>query len=206
MFVSVIILLLVVFIIFVLSFSEKSKESISQPTKETTINIAREGEHTIIGNLVSINVKSFIKEYMNCIPFELYIDLSERSLKVASIEKSVYDEIVKRKREQDYFDLTLSRTAGANNEGKELEKEGKIQEAIAVYEENIKLEYPATHSYDRLMILYRKLKQKEDEIRVIKKAIEVFTKDNERRKSKGFEDKFLHDISKWEQRLEKLNK
>lgn len=65
-------------------------------------------------------------------------------------------------------------TARRNNEGTELEKSGRIDDAIAVYEENIKVGYPASHSYERLMILYRKRKEYDQEIRVILRAIEVF--------------------------------
>ena len=45
--------------------------------------------------------------------------------------------------------------------------------------------YPATHSYQRLMTLYRKSKEYSKEIKVIKKAISVFTKENNRRAKKA---------------------
>ncbi len=69
----------------------------------------------------------------------------------------------------------LLSTARRNNEGMEHEKSGRIDDAIAVYEENIKVGYPASHSYERLMILYRKRKEYAQEIRVILRAIEVFS-------------------------------
>lgn len=72
--------------------------------------------------------------------------------------------------------------ANSNNLGIELEKAGRIAEAIQVYEANIAGDcYPATHSFDRLMVLYRKQKDYTNEIRVITKAIEIFTKENLRR-------------------------
>lgn len=72
--------------------------------------------------------------------------------------------------------------AELNNTGMFLEKEGRIDEAIDVYEKNISGNcYPATHSFDRLMILYRKRKDYDNEIRVIQKAIKIFTKENDRR-------------------------
>lgn len=70
-------------------------------------------------------------------------------------------------------------TARLNNEGIALEKEGCIEEAINVYEQNIEIGYPATHSYERLMILYRKRKDYENEIRVARLAVDVFQKCNE---------------------------
>lgn len=37
----------------------------------------------------------------------------------------------------------LGQTASSNNQGIQLEKENRIEEAIKVYEDNIKLGYPA---------------------------------------------------------------
>ncbi len=72
--------------------------------------------------------------------------------------------------------------AASNNSGIELEKSDRIDEAIRVYEANIAGDcYPACHSFDRLMVLYRKRKDFTNEIRVITKAIEIFTKENLRR-------------------------
>lgn len=65
--------------------------------------------------------------------------------------------------------------------GQSLEKEGMIDEAIAVYEKSILSKIPATVPYDRLMVLYRKKKDYENEIRIIKEAISVFMAENERR-------------------------
>lgn len=58
----------------------------------------------------------------------------------------------------------------------ELEATGCVEEAISVYEENIAAGYPAAHSFDRLMVLYRKAKDYKNEMRIIKKAIKVFAK------------------------------
>lgn len=88
----------------------------------------------------------------------------------------------------------LQQTADNNNKGIAFEKEGNITSAIEVYEENLKIGYPATHSYIRLMILYRKEKKYEDEIRVIKKAIDLFSSDV----------RYSKDIIKWQDRLGKL--
>lgn len=72
--------------------------------------------------------------------------------------------------------------ASSNNLGIELEKAGRIAEAIQVYEANIAGDcYPACHSFERLMVLYRKQRNYASEITVIKKAIEIFSKENLRR-------------------------
>ena len=82
------------------------------------------------------------------------------------------EERLKKKKEQDRL---LSKCAQRNNRGSELEKAGDIKKAIKVYESNIQEGcYPAFHSFNRLMVLYRKLKDYDNEIRVIKRALEVF--------------------------------
>ena len=68
----------------------------------------------------------------------------------------------------------LSQCAKRNNNGIAFEKAGKIKSAIRVYEENITDGYPAHHSYKRLMILYHRAKDYENEQRVIYRALEVF--------------------------------
>lgn len=88
----------------------------------------------------------------------------------------------------------LHQTATNNNEGIAFEKQGDTASAIEVYEKNLEMEYPATHSYIRLMIIYHKEKRYEDEMRVIKKAIEVFSPDA----------RYNKDVIKWQERLNKL--
>lgn len=72
----------------------------------------------------------------------------------------------------------LNEISRNNTSGIELEKAGKTDEAIQNYEDNVSNRVVATHSYDRLMIIYRKRKQYRDEMRIIKTAIEVFTDEN----------------------------
>lgn len=84
-------------------------------------------------------------------------------------------------------------TCCRNNDGIAFEKGGKIEEAIKVYEENIELGFPAMHSYTRLMIIYRRLKDYDNEQRVIRRAIEVYEK-------AGLA---ADDIEKWKLRMEK---
>ncbi|MDR6225724.1 HIRAN domain-containing protein [Desmospora profundinema] len=60
--------------------------------------------------------------------------------------------------------------------GKELEKDGFIDNAIELYELNIKEGFEGNGPYDRLAIIYRKREEYEEEIRVLKKGIEIFSK------------------------------
>lgn len=73
------------------------------------------------------------------------------------------------------------------NIGIDLEKEGLVDEAIKVYEKSIIPKLPMKHPYERLTILYRKKKDYENEIRVIKIAIEVFMKENEKRANRAID-------------------
>lgn len=92
----------------------------------------------------------------------------------------------------------LNKCSELNIKGIELEKSGDIDKAIEVYEENIKSGYPAAYSYERLMILYHKQKDYENEKRIIRAAITVFSKENEKRGEN------VYNIIRYKNRLEKL--
>lgn len=89
----------------------------------------------------------------------------------------------------------LIETSDNNNRGIAFEKSGNLAKAIEIYETNLIIGYTALHSYERLMILYRKEKRYEDEIRVIEKAINDFPIKSH--------SKY---IDKWKSRLEKVKK
>ena len=54
------------------------------------------------------------------------------------------------------------------------EAEGNPEKAAPLYEQLIKQNKPDEIPFDRLMIIYRKLKKYKDELRVINKGIKVF--------------------------------
>ena len=64
---------------------------------------------------------------------------------------------------------------------KKLEDNGKIDEAINIYEECIQKKCNQNNPYDRLILLYRKKRQKENEIRVLQLAIEMFESEDKYR-------------------------
>lgn len=68
----------------------------------------------------------------------------------------------------------LNRQVDRNLMGIKYEKEGLVDKAIELYEQNIKENFDGNHPYDRLTVIYRKRKQIDDEIRVLEKAIYVF--------------------------------
>lgn len=82
----------------------------------------------------------------------------------------------------------LGKTARLNNMGIEYENRGDTQSAIEVYEANLKIGYPAQHSYNRLMKIYRRLRLYKKEQAVIEKAIQVFGRHNEDRYQMAIND------------------
>ena len=124
-----------------------------------------------------IYIRSFIRKYMSVLPPDLFMELNKLSLQgtCAHITTSTIIELDRRLAERKAKDKALSDCARLNNKGKEYEKAGKITLAIRTYEKNIAGNcYPATHSFDRLMVLYRKQKEYDKELAVIEKALMVF--------------------------------
>lgn len=118
-------------------------------------------------------------------------DEGELEYRLNHLEKSRF-EILKQKQEEELKEISQQEAQNENSRliklGIDLEKEGMINEAIAVYEKAIIPQLPATHPYDRLMILYRKKKDYDNEVRIIKIAIGVFMKENERRAGRIIEE------------------
>lgn len=61
--------------------------------------------------------------------------------------------------------------------GKQLEKEGKTDQAISLYTRNVAERFEGNFPYDRLAIIYRKQKDYDKEIDILKTAIDVFEND-----------------------------
>jgi tetratricopeptide (TPR) repeat protein len=61
-----------------------------------------------------------------------------------------------------------------NTTGRELEKEGYIDNAIELYEMNVNGRFDGSFPYERLAMIYRKRKQYDEEIRVLEQAISKF--------------------------------
>lgn len=90
------------------------------------------------------------------------------------IEKDYLEKLEKKYRPIKQREERLFKVRDLNNEGMELEKQGKIAEAVEVYEECIKIPVQTRHAYDRLLVLYGKAKEYKKELRVCKKAIKMF--------------------------------
>lgn len=126
-----------------------------------------------------VNINIFLDKYIKgaSIPQDLFIELQNRAFagySYADIPISKIEQVRKNYENAKRRDEALQKCAELNNKGSEYEKAGNIDEAIKCYEENIIDGYCAYHSYSRLMIIYRRLKKYDEEIRVINRAIEVF--------------------------------
>ena len=82
--------------------------------------------------------------------------------------------------ELDFESSGYREIASGNMQGEALEKEGKIQEAIEVYESLLESKADTPFTYRRLAILYKKMKQREDEVRVLKAALKNVPSNNNR--------------------------
>ena len=65
-----------------------------------------------------------------------------------------------------------------NLDGKVAEKNGNIGLAIQLYEANVAEGFDGSHPYNRLAVIYHKMKRYDDEARVLKRAIEIYSNPN----------------------------
>jgi len=90
-----------------------------------------------------------------------------------------------------------------NLSGKTLETQGKVDKAIALYEENVSDLFEGDYPYDRLRVIYTKRNQLAEAIRVCKTFIQIADKllkeGSQRSDLKPKRDKFIS----WSNKLEK---
>ncbi len=82
--------------------------------------------------------------------------------------------------EQETVALQYQGKPERGQDGQELEKQGRISEAVAFYERLVKKVIDDPRVYKRLAVLYRKLKSVEDEVRVLKDALRNLPKSNKK--------------------------
>lgn len=109
---------------------------------------------------------------------------------------NLFDDLLK---ERAIENKCFNRQVDRNLQGQKLEKlgkndEAKINEAIKLYELNLNENFEGNFPYERLAIIYRRRKEYDKEIRVIKKAIEIMKKKNPQK------------INKFKKRLVKAEK
>lgn len=146
---------------------------------------------------VSTGVNSPLIKAVNWDKQDHYNDIATNAIlrngsRYIEMPKSDYDAMMQSLAATEEKNRRLAETAAANDKGIALEKKGDIDGAIAVYEDNVSRGHPAAHSYQRLMILYRKRGDYDNEIRVIEAAIAAYR-----------ESRMTSIIPEWEKRLEK---
>lgn len=144
---------------------------------------AKQEEERIIADYQSrgyvyVTVKSLDKYIKGAsMPESLFDEMQTATMKGASkvfIHQTTLDEMDEKLAEYKAKERKLHQCSTLNDKGVAYEKEDKINLAIKCYEKNIESDYPATHSFKRLMILYRKGKDYDNELRVINRALDVF--------------------------------
>lgn len=160
------------------------------PTRKSIVKDIEPGMRTF-----EVNIHDFISKYAGFFPYQLKVDLLKASLrgeKKYNISEKDYQVILANKEEYNKSMQVMSKCYELSDLGKEQEKNGNIDLAIETYEENIKsCHIQAHHSYDRLMILYRKRKDYQNEIRVIDAALKVFKREQDQEKYKQRKEKAL---------------
>lgn len=156
-------------------------------------NICCKNNIPIPDNCERVNISAFIDKYIrgDSIPEDLFIELQRKLLAgqtYADIPHHLVEQTKQNLRLHLKEEKALFDCANLNNTGIEQEKSGDLDAAIATYEKNISLGCIATHSYERLMILYRKQKEYDKEISVIEKAINIFNNENEKRAKRAIEE------------------
>ena len=121
---------------------------------------------------------SDINKMLSCIPEDVFWR-SQNALwsgnDYMEVSDSEYREMMLRYERRQRDDKRLSECVELNNEGISHEKNGDVESAIKVYERNICPGcWPARHSFDRLLVLYRKKKDYGSERRVCLRAVDEF--------------------------------
>ena len=152
--------------------------------------------------MIEVKVSEYSKtKYLAFLSDELIEQLNVAVIyneKYIKVEESIITKLIEDVKNQKIKNDRINNCAKLNNVGTAFEKSGETLKAIEAYEKNIIDEYPATHSYDRLIKIYRRLKRHKDELRVLNLAIRAFSKENERRFEKVKSDpkngKYLADL------------
>jgi len=94
------------------------------------------------------------------------------------------------KLEMEYLVAGYADIANGNETAEALEKEGKVEESIIVYEKLARRKVSTPFTYRRLAILYRKAKNKNEEIRILEEALNNVPPENAKHYS-WFQDRLI---------------
>jgi tetratricopeptide (TPR) repeat protein len=163
--------------------AKKRQRELAQAQKQYIVNQKKlEKERKIIEmtskGYVQVSVKSLEKYIKGAIIApQLLAEMNSAIMRGESkifVYKFDLNDMEDKLRKHKEKERILNQCASFNNKGISYENEGKINLAIKAYEKNIQSDYPAHHSFKRLMILYREKKDYNNERRVILKTLEVF--------------------------------
>lgn len=84
-------------------------------------------------------------------------------------------------------DAPANKAAGRTEAARQAELRHDVAAAVRLYEQQIKADQADPLPFERLMILYRRLKRYKDELRVINRGIKAFTQAYEKRRKGMFE-------------------
>lgn len=145
-----------------------------------------------------VNIESFQKKH-KLMPIELFEELLDWDNEIVYIEASIYKATIDATKSRDLKDWALSTYYGLINGAKDSEKEGDVEKSIALYENTLEFAkknslkiHNYAHCIDRLLVLYRKKKDRESEKSLLNYALETHSDFNN------------PTYDKWNERLAKL--
>lgn len=115
---------------------------------------------------------------------DLLIDACENRKMYFFFPKKKWDKAIREFDKQKELYTVSNQIFGFNNKGTELEKKGDIENAILMYEESVKLyedntnKFRTRYQYDRLILLYHKLKDFDNEKRILTKVLALYPDDS----------------------------
>lgn len=128
-----------------------------------------------IGNVLIKVKRSYLNKFMQgaILDEDLFFAEEDKDGYVVTSRTRLAD-MEKRLAEYIEREKALHKSVELNNKGIAFEKEGNEDAAIEVYEESLRTGYNTLHPYDRLIVIYRRRKDYQNELRIIKLAIDNF--------------------------------
>lgn len=158
-------------------------DSVNRPTPVVESSVERESSSSALPNVRVPRGCMIVEDHEEdktkyCLDPETFMNIQEftdeNGKRFIIVNRAKWKEATEEMQRRQSVDDEIAMTASLNNEGIALEKDGKEDEAIAVYEQNVARKSKARHSYDRLLVLYKKRKDKDNELRIAKVASSVF--------------------------------
>lgn len=181
-------------VVFVYQTFIKDSDMTTQPQSKMRVDVPNVPPNHIMLSLGEFYAK--YGKYPHCVPKDINKMITKATLSgeqyivVSSSDVESIEQNVKNYKAAEYH---LHICCARNNNGIACEKGGDIDGAIRNYEENIEDNTTTLHPYERLMVLYRRRQDYDNELRVIDCSIELFEQ------LAGY-DKY---VEKWKARREK---